>query len=168
MSERSQLLEAGTEVLHQDGILLDEQRWDEWLELYAADCRFWIPMWQNESPLNGNTDNALSYIFYESRRGLEDRITRIRSRKSPASTPMPRTAHLLSNIALLESPQADRMRLRATWVCHVLFTRSRAQHAFFGRSEYALAATAAGWRIASKKVVLQNDDIPTMLDVYCV
>jgi 3-phenylpropionate/cinnamic acid dioxygenase small subunit len=25
-----------------------------------------------------------------------------------------------------------------------------------------------GWRIASKKVVLMNDTIPTMLDFYCV
>jgi 3-phenylpropionate/cinnamic acid dioxygenase small subunit len=24
------------------------------------------------------------------------------------------------------------------------------------------------WRIAKKKIVLQNDYIPTMLDIYCV
>jgi benzoate/toluate 1,2-dioxygenase subunit beta len=53
-------------------------------------------------------------------------------------------------------------------VCHVLFTRARAQHAFFGRSEYTLVRSEGEWKIRAKKVLLQNDDIPGVLDVYCV
>jgi len=102
------------------------------------------------------------------RTGLEDRILRIRSGRSPASTPMPRTAHLIGTILPLEPPSAGRMRLRSTWACHVFFPRSGESHAFFGRTEHELALRQGHWRIARKKIILQNDYIPAMLDVYCV
>ena len=99
--------------------------------------------------------------------GLEDRIVRIRSGKSAASTPMPRTAHVLGAVLPAEAP-VDRLRLKSTWVSHVFFPRSRESHAFFGRSEHELVLHEGDWRIAKKKILLQNDYIPTMLDVYCV
>lgn len=167
-TDQSALVEIGSGIVHQDGILLDERRWDEWLALYVPDCTFWVPMWRDETEVNDGTDNALSHFFYESRKGLEDRLVRIRSGRSPASTPLPRTAHLFSSIVLLDAAQPDTMTLRATWACHVLLMRARAQHVFFGRSEYQLASTPAGWRIRQKKVILQNDDIPSLLDIYCV
>ena len=158
----------GAELLYREGRLLDERRWDEWLALYAPDCEFWMPMWQSEEALNDDPATGLSHIYYRSRAGLEDRIVRIRSRRSPASTPPARTSHAIGNVLALEPPTAQRMRLRAAWNCHVLFMRAREQHVFFGHAEYELAARDGGWLIAKKKVVLQNDLIPTLLDIYCV
>jgi len=142
-------LAAGIELVHREARLLDEQRWDDWLALYT------------------DPQAELSHIYYASRAGLEDRIVRIRSGKSAASTPLPRTAHILGSVLPLESP-ADRLRLDSTWVSHVFFPRSRESHAFFGRSEHELVLREGDWRIAKKKILLQNDYIPTMLDVYCV
>ncbi|GAA4342284.1 benzoate 1,2-dioxygenase small subunit [Pigmentiphaga soli] len=161
-------LEAGIEVVQLDGVLLDERRWDEWLDLYTPDCRFWLPMWRDETTLNDDTDNSLAHIFYQSRRGLEDRITRVRAGKSPVTTPLPRTSHLVSHIMPGAAQQPDALALRATWACHVLFPRSRMQHTYFGRAEYLLAPAGGAWKIKSKKVLLLNDDIPGVLDVYCV
>ena len=172
------LFESACQVVYREGMLLDEQRWDDWLGLYKPDCVYWLPMWSEEGVLTPDTDRALSYIFYESRSGLEDRVMRFTSRRSPATTPMPRTCHLYSNLLPLAPPLADEVRLRAAWTTQVMFLRGNVQHAFFGWTEYTLhAATeaadqasspAAGWRIARKKIVLLNDQIPTMLDVYCI
>jgi benzoate/toluate 1,2-dioxygenase subunit beta len=161
-------LAAGTEVIQLDGILLDERRWDEWLAQYTPDCTFWMPMWRDEESMNERTDDSLAHMYYENRKGIEDRIARIRTGKSPVTSPLPRTAHLVSGIALRGEPGPDKMELRATWACHVLFTRARAQHAFFGRSEYTLVQSEGRWKIRAKKILLQNDDIPGVLDVYCV
>jgi benzoate/toluate 1,2-dioxygenase subunit beta len=165
---RAEALQAGTEVIQLDGTLLDERRWDEWLALYTPDSTFWLPMWRDEEAMNERTDDALAHMYYENRKGIEDRIARLRTGKSPVTTPLPRTAHLVSGIALRSEPQREHLELRATWVCHVLFTRARAQHAFFGRSEYTLVRAEGEWKIRAKKVLLQNDDIPGVLDVYCV
>ena len=166
--EIERLFKAGQRVVQRDGLLLDERRWDEWLEQYLPDCVFWVPMWNDENTINDNTDNGLSHFFYESRKGLEDRVVRIVSGKSPASSPLPRTAHLVSHLDFVDPPTAERMTLRVTWACHVLFVRGRAQHVYFGRSEYQLVPVDGHWRIAVKKVQLQNDDIPSLLDIYCV
>jgi 3-phenylpropionate/cinnamic acid dioxygenase small subunit len=168
VTEATAILQAGTEVIQLDGILLDERRWDEWLELYTADCTFWLPMWRDEEHVNESTEDALAHMYYQNRKGIEDRIARIRTGKSPVTSPMPRTAHLVSSIALRCAPTPEKIELRATWACHVLLTRARTQHAFFGRSEYTLVQSGSGWKIKAKKVVLQNDDIPGVLDVYCV
>lgn len=163
-------LNAGIEVLYREAAYLDEQRWDQWLALFVPDCEYWVPSWKNEEELTSNPQAELSHIFYANRAGLEDRIVRIRSRRSPASTPMPRTAHIISNCLPIEEKQThqDQIRLRSSWVCHVYFPRMHESHAFFGRAEYELIFQEGNWLIARKKTILQNDYIPTMLDIYCI
>ena len=166
--DETALLEKGVEVLYRESAYLDEQRWDEWLALFVPDCEYWVPSWKNEEELTSNPQVELSHIYYASRAGLEDRIVRIRSRRSPASTPMPRTSHIISGFLPIDASQADRIRMRSSWVCHVFFPRMHESHAFFGRAEHELVHRDGKWLIARKKTILQNDYIPTMLDIYCI
>lgn len=169
MNARAQAasLASGIELVHREARLLDEQRWDEWLALYLEDCEYWMPAWKADGTLTSDPRTELSHIYYASRAGLEDRVVRIRSGKSAASTPTPRTAHIVGSVLPLES-RADCLLLGSSWACHVFFPRSHESHAFFGRTEHELALRDGDWRIAKKKILLQNDYIPTMLDVYCV
>jgi 3-phenylpropionate/cinnamic acid dioxygenase small subunit len=81
---------------------------------------------------------------------------------------MPRTSHLNSGFMLLEKPSPEKIRLRSNWACNVFFPRMRESHAFFGRAEYEIVQINGDWLIQKKKTILQNDYIPTMLDVYCI
>jgi len=168
MSGGSALLAAGEEVLQREGVYLDQQQWDEWIALFAPDCEYWVPTWTSDRTLATDPQRELSHIYYSNRQGLEDRIVRIRTGRSPASTPMPRTAHLVTAILALEPPTPQRLRLRSTWSCQVFFPRARENHTFFGYAHYELVLRDSRWTIQRKKVVLQNDYIPTMLDVYCI
>lgn len=168
MSETTALLAAGAEVLQREGIYLDEQRWDEWIALFAPDCEYWVPTWTSDRALATDPQRELSHIYYSNRQGLEDRIVRIRTGRSPASTPMPRTAHLVTAILALEPPTAERLRLRSTWSSHVFFPRLQTSFTFFGHAIHELVRRDSRWVIQRKKAVLQNDFIPTMLDVYCI
>jgi 3-phenylpropionate/cinnamic acid dioxygenase small subunit len=162
------LLAAGREFIENEAIALDEQRWDDWLALYTEDCEYWIPMWRADETLTEDPRKELSHVYYANRAGLEDRIIRIRSGRSPASVPLPRTTHVVGNVRLLEPPATGRLRLRSSWVTHVYFTRSKETHAFFGHAEHDLVRQGDQWRIKRKRIVLQNDYIPGMLDVYCM
>lgn len=162
------LLAAGSALLQREAACLDEQRWDDWLALYCEDCEYWVPTWKDDEALGSDPQTEISHIYYSTRAGLEDRVLRLRSGKSPASLPLPRTAHMLGAILPVERPDAVRMRLRASWATHVYFPRSGSSHAFFGRSEHELALRDGAWRIRRKKVVLANDYIPAMFDVYCL
>jgi benzoate/toluate 1,2-dioxygenase subunit beta len=156
-----------TELLTLEAMLLDEQDWDGWLALYEKDAEFWMPAWKSERETTSDPLRELSLIYYADRSGLEDRVQRIRSGKSVASTPLRRTAHMVGNV-LVEGEEAGRISVKSSFNVHVYDTRSKTQHVFFGRTIHGLVRREAGLRIRTKKVILANDCIPTMLDVYCV
>jgi len=163
-------LEVARDVIEREAVLLEEQRWDEWVDLYAPDCVYWLPAWGRDGRLGDDPMRTLSLIYYASRAGLEDRIVRIRSGQSPAGRPPLRTAHLRSNIRLNEPPDGDlaAIHARATFANHVFFPRQEASIAYFGYSQYTLRPDANGWKIERKKIILQNDYIATYLDICCL
>ncbi len=161
------MLEAGREVLSLEAAFLDEQSWDDWLALFAPDCEYWVPTWVSEERLADNHESQLSQIYYSSRAGLEDRIARIRTGKSPASVPLRRTTHMVGNVVLL-SGDSEAMALRSSWTSHVFDPNSKKTYVMFGYSNHDLRFVAGKWLIARKKTVVQNDYLPTMVDVYCI
>lgn len=163
-----ELLHEGIDAIQREAQFLDEERWDDWLAMYTPDCEYWVPARRADGSLTGDPQSELSHIYYSSRAGLEDRVVRIRSGRSPASTPMPRPCHILGSIRAIEPPSPDRLRMRSSWACHVFFPRLKESHAFFGRSEFELKSVDGRWLISRRKSVLQNDYIPTMLDIHCV
>lgn len=166
--EDAALLAPGIELLSREACFLDERRWDEWIALFAKDCEYWVPTWTAEGNLTTSPMTELSLMYFAGRGGLEDRIVRIRSGRSPAALPLPRTTHLVSNVLPLEPPQQGRLRLRSSWACHAYFPLMNVNHTFFGRAEYELARRDEGWVIAKKKTILENDRIPLPIDIYCL
>jgi len=159
-------LQAGTELLYREAHYLDAQRWDEWLALFCEDCEFWMPAWKAEHELTDNPRRELSLIYYSSRAGLEDRVTRVRSGTSVASIPLPRTQHAITNVLAEPAEGEEAMRLLSNWTVHQFRTKHREVEVPFGRYEHDLVRRDGAWRIRRKKVVLLNDYMPTMLDFY--
>jgi len=161
-----------TALLHQEAMLLDEQDWDGWLALYDEDAEFWMPAWKSETEPTTDPMRELSMIYYSGRAGLEDRVQRIRSGKSVASTPLRRTSHMVGNVMLLpdDPAHANLVQVKSSFNVHVYDTRAKTQHVFFGRTTHGLSRDEANGalRIGRKKIILVNDCIPTMLDIYCV
>lgn len=167
-AEDAALLAPGIELLSREACYLDEKRWDDWLALFAKDVEFWVPTWTAEGTLTANPQTELSLMYFAGRGGLEDRIVRIRSGRSPAALPLPRTTHVVSNILPLAPAERDRIRLRSSWACHAFFPLMDVNHTFFGRAEYDLARRDEGWLITRKKTILENDRIPLAIDIYCL
>lgn len=167
----STLLAEATALLHLEATLLDEQDWDAWLSLYEEDAEFWMPAWKSETEPTADPMKELSMIYYAGRAGLEERVERIRSGRSVASTPLRRTAHMVGNVLLVEDAAENSsgiVRVKSSFNVHVYDTRQKTQHVFFGRTTHRLMRRDTGLRIRAKKVILANDCIPTMLDIYCV
>ncbi len=162
----SALFEAATELLYREAHYLDAQRWDDWLALYSPDCELWMPAWKSEHEMTDNPRRELSLIYYGSRAGLEDRVTRVRSGQSVASIPLPRTQHAVTNVRVEEGGSADAMRVLSNWTVHQFRTKHREVEVFFGRYEHDLVRRDGEWRIRRKKIVLLNDYMPTLLDFY--
>ena len=96
-------LEDGTQFLYREARLLDDKDWDAWLALYAPDAEFWMPAWDDDDKLTDDPQREISLIWYGHKGGLEDRVFRIRTERSSAtSLPEPRTSHNISNVEILE------------------------------------------------------------------
>jgi 3-phenylpropionate/cinnamic acid dioxygenase small subunit len=160
-------LDAGTALLYREAALLDRQQWDDWLALYLPDCVFWVPSWTGETTVTRDPQTEVSHIYYASRSGLEDRVWRIRSGLSVATIPMPRTLHAVTNIQLIESSDGA-LTLESNVSVDVFNLKTQSSHRLFGRVEHRLAMTDGAWRIARKTVVVLNDYLPSVVDIYSV
>ena len=166
MSEIDLQLQAQVaDLLYREARHVDQQRWDEWLELFTPDCEFWVPAWKGEHTPTEDPQAEVSLVYYSTRAGLEDRVWRIRSGQSVASTPVPRTTHLVGNIRV-DAVREDGCDVSSSFQAHSFFHKTKATEVSFGLYEHRLVREGGQLRIARKKVVLMNDYIPTMLDLY--
>jgi len=149
--------------LYAEARALDDRDWDAWLAHYSPQAEFWMPAWKEDDSLVTDPHTQISLIYYPSRAGLEDRIFRIRTERSSASMPEPRTGHNISNVEILEQDAAA-VKLRFNWV--TFSHRYKTTDTFFGTSYYTLDTSGAAPVIATKKVVLKNDYIRHVIDVY--
>lgn len=155
------------EFLYTEALLLDEGRWDEWLDLYLPSAVFWVPAWRDETTPTQDPQSELSLIYYRGRRNLEDRVWRARSGMSIASTPLSRVVHSITNV-LVESAGEDDALVSSCFTVHLFDRRSERSHVFFGRYRHGLEYVDGAWRIAQKKILLLNDVIPTVIDFYSI
>jgi benzoate/toluate 1,2-dioxygenase beta subunit len=149
--------------LYREARCLDDRDWDAWLEHYAPDASFWMPAWDDDDELTEDPQSEMSLIYYARRDGLEDRVFRLKTERSSASTPTPRTSHNIANVEILEQDEA-RLELRFNW--HTLSFRYQTVDSYFGTSFYTLDVSGERPLIKAKKVVLKNDYIHHVVDVY--
>ena len=122
-----------------------------------------MPSWDDNDELTEDPQREISLIWYGNRTGLEDRVFRIKTERSSATMPDTRTSHNISNIELLE--QADGLcKVRFNW--HTLSFRYKTVDSYFGSSFYTLDVRGENTQILAKKVILKNDYVRQVIDVY--
>jgi benzoate/toluate 1,2-dioxygenase beta subunit len=151
------------QFLFREARYLDDKDWNNWLELYTVDATFWMPAWDDDGQLTTDPQREISLIWYGRRAGLEDRIFRINTERSSASIPDTRTSHNINNVEIVEQSEGV-CKLRFNW--HTMSFRYNSTDHYFGSSYYTLDTSAQEPRIREKKVVLKNDYIRHVIDVY--
>lgn len=164
-ADRGLLLNEVCDLLYREAACLDEQRYDDWLDLFTQDCEYWLPAWKGDHQPTEDPKRELSLIYYNARSGLEDRVWRVQSGQSVASQPVPRTGHFVANVEI-EKMTEGVIPVSASWQTHSYMHKNKSTVTFFGRYHYGLVRAGEALRIKRKKIVLMNDYIPTMLDFY--
>jgi 3-phenylpropionate/cinnamic acid dioxygenase small subunit len=136
-------------VLH-EARLIDEQRFDEWHDLFTEDGRYWMPL----EP--GQTDPILhNSLFYDDKILLRVRIERLKGAKTYSQKPKSRCHHLM---------QAPLVERRAdsefhTWAAfHYVETRLDEQTLYAGWARHILTVIDGQIRIKLKRIDLVNCD----------
>lgn len=148
---------AGDDVaafLYHEARLLDDRRYDDWVDLFADDGRYWVPC--NERDVDPVRQVQ---IVYDDVAGLRSRVDRLTSGKQYVQDPPSRTCHVVSNIYVADAGGAPDGELTV----HSAFTlvearRQHHKHVFAGTCTHRLRPEAGTFRIVEKRVDLVDND----------
>jgi 3-phenylpropionate/cinnamic acid dioxygenase small subunit len=132
--------------------LIDLQRFDEWLDMYADDAFYWMPLEWNQ------TDPRLTCsLMYEDKLLLSIRVERLKGARTFSQKPKSRCHHVL------QTPQVDSRDANAnryvTWTpIHYVETRMDEQALYAAWLTHHLSVEDGRLRIKLKRVDLINCD----------
>ena len=159
------------QFLYREARLLDERRFHEWLELLTEDLRYRMATRANryqrvsksiaildparyvDEDLEGEDAFA---ILDEDKASLSARVARLGTGMAWAEDPPSRTRHFIANIEVAPGATDREIEVRCNFI--VYKNRSEAEQDFYvGARRDLLRRVDGGWRIASRRLVLDQN-----------
>ena len=152
LDDRTRLRLAAEEFLYEEAALLDEWRLDEWLALFTPDARYVVPTTDLPAP-----DLQTDHVFIDDDfPRLRGRVARLLSRHAHREYPSSRTRRLVTNVRVTDV-DGDALSVSASFAVYRF--RSGQAAPYVGRYEYVLVRTSDGFRIRSRRAVLDQESL---------
>ena len=176
-----ELLRDVEQFLYREARLLDARRFHEWLELFTDDVRSWMVGRTSRYPRSSKAITVLGpdrrtetdldiedemAILDENKVTLSGRIARLETGMAWAEDPPSRTRHLITNIEVEPGDAASELTVYSNFL--VYRTRAETEQDFYiGARQDILRSVDGGWKIAGRKLVLdQNVLLPKNVSVF--
>ncbi len=151
------------EFLYGEADLLDERRYEEWLDLLTEDARYWMPMRRNVPPddleREFTREGADVNWFDEGKETLARRVGQILTGVHWAEEPPSRICHMVSNVQILRATPPGPSPSEVAVKCRFLVYRNRVEtetDILVGKREDLLRKVDGDWKIARRKIVLDQ------------
>lgn len=138
-------------LVDREARLLDRLLFEEWLEVYARDCFYWVP----GTPDGGDPRTEIAVMF-DDRRRLEDRIHRLRTGYAWSQAPSSRTSRLVSNVEVFRSRRDDQRMVRSNFAISEFWDGEI--RVLAGWTGHRFRHVDGAWLISAKQVNLLNCD----------
>ena len=151
------------ELLYREAELLDERRFEDWLDLFTEDAHYFMPMRRNvpaEEPEGEFTREGVDVNWFdEGKDTLTRRVKQIRTGVHWAEQPPSRICHMVSNVQLLGAPPGEPSPAEIAVKSRFLIYRNRVEtetDLLVGKREDLLRRVDGAWRIARRKIILDQ------------
>jgi 3-phenylpropionate/cinnamic acid dioxygenase small subunit len=138
-------------LMEKEARLLDQDRLDDWLTLYAPECLYWVPA----TPHGGDPRRKIAVCF-DDRRRLEDRIYRLNNDFAWSQRPRSRTARLISNVTVYGTTAANEFMVRSTFYTSEF--QAGDWRKYTGWYGHRIRESGTSWEILVKQVNLIDCD----------
>jgi 3-phenylpropionate/cinnamic acid dioxygenase small subunit len=138
-------------LIEREARVLDQLRFEEWIELYAPECIYWVPA----TPEGGDPRREVAMMF-DDRRRLEDRIYRLRTGYAWSQAPPSRTSRIVSNVEVFRCERNDQHMVRSNFAISEFWDGEIRQLA--GWAGHRFRKFGGAWLISAKQVNLLNCD----------
>lgn len=150
--------------LYYEANLLDDRRYDDWLDLLTEDVRYWVPMRRNvkfgELEREFTREGRDINWFDEGKDTLTRRVRQIQTGVHWAEEPLSRISHLVTNVEVLEAEPDAATAAAVSLRCRFIIYRNRVAtetDILVGRREDGLRRVDGRWRIAQRRVFLDQN-----------
>jgi 3-phenylpropionate/cinnamic acid dioxygenase small subunit len=151
------------EFLYGEAELLDTRRYEDWLDLFTDDARYWMPMRRNVPPdeleREFTREGADVNWFDEGKDTLGRRVAQIRTGIHWAEEPPSRICHVVSNVQILRAAPPGPTPAEVAVRCRFLVYRNRVEtetDVLVGKREDVLRRVNGHWKIARRMIVLDQ------------
>src|SRR5262249_53393601 len=151
------------EFLYREAELLDERRYEEWVDLLTEDADYFMPMRRNvpRDELEREFTRAGTDVnwFDEGKDTLTRRVKQILTGLHWAEEPPSRICHMVSNVQLAHAGSAEPVAMEVGVKSRFLIYRNRVETEtdfLVGKREDLLRRVDGGWRIARRKIILDH------------
>jgi 3-phenylpropionate/cinnamic acid dioxygenase small subunit len=152
------------QFLYHEARLLDEGRLREWVELFTDDAMYWMPTRQTaESLERGVRTRGELALFEDDKQFLLARARRLETDLAHSEQPPSRTRHFVTNVAVLTT-RDNEVEVHS----NILVYQSRLERTenfFVGKRGDRLRRINGSWKIASRKVVLDQTLLPRAVSI---
>jgi 3-phenylpropionate/cinnamic acid dioxygenase small subunit len=156
------------DFLYREAELLDERRYEEWLDLFTDDARYFMPMRRNvphdQSAREFTREGMDVNWFDEGKDTLARRVQQIRTGLHWAEEPPSRICHMVSNVEILQTTPAGPSPSELAVKSRFLIYRNRVEtetDVLVGKREDLLRRENGGFKIARRKIVLDQSVLLT-------
>ena len=132
-----------------EAALLDEWRLEEWLTLFAPDCRYLVP---NLTGDPYQPPNETLYLIADNTHHLAERVKRLGKKTAHSEYPRSLTRRMISNVRILDNA-GERLKVQCGFI--TFRTSQQTTDTYFGRHEYILLPTGDTWLIEEKRSILE-------------
>jgi 3-phenylpropionate/cinnamic acid dioxygenase small subunit len=139
--------------IHDEVRLLDDRRFEEWMELFADDGIYWVPT----TPGQINPERTVS-LFYDDKNAMKARITRLRHPRIYVQSPPSRTRHVVSGFRVEKADLPPGERVISSSFIMLEYRQGYEQRIFGGQYLHRLRLGEERLRIVLKRVELINCD----------
>lgn len=140
------------QFLYRQAELLDGKHWQAWIDTFADDGVYWMPVTPDQTEWEGSPS-----IFAEDKLMMEIRKGRVSHPNAWSQAPLWATNHLVSHV-VLEAVDGDTIQVRSRF--HLMELRRDAVRHFGGSYRHTLVRAGGALRVKLQRVDLFNGQAP--------
>lgn len=152
------LKERVEDFLAYEAELLDERRFDQWLELLDDNIHYWMPVVRNFEhgrPQDEYTRQSRDVAWFdEGKETLRQRVKQIRGGDHWAEEPLSRTTHMTTNVRIVSASDAE-ITIKCRFLVYVN-RREEEVRLFVGKRTDVLRAHQGGFLISKRSIFLDQ------------
>jgi benzoate/toluate 1,2-dioxygenase beta subunit len=139
------------QFLFHEARLLDENLWDEWLELFTPEGTYWAPLTREQKDPFSHVS-----LFWEDALLRQVRVRRLKNLRNWSQQPPSHSAHVIGNVMIEGRNDAGDLVVHSTF--HMVEWRKDDQRLLAGSYQHVLVAEGGSFRIRHKCVRLVNSE----------